>query len=461
MQAFKGRFLTALLLVFGLLGAQASRAELVATAEDTKVVYLTPLRNGLSSITLVWPIDRLAQDRVTALKAGLSSVVSGGTSSRSPYKIHEFLGLKGIRQNVSSSGRNLMLTVTAPDEVFPETLVHLENLLLEPEYSSGWYAREVQRITPGLSVRTREPENVLSEVAEFIEFEPDDARNDESGDEFRFGRPSQVILRSGNQEAERRAGKLIKKLPSAEAEWKFSFAKWAEALTGAEKRPFALPPGTIYYEDPETTEMLIQLVKAEEFENERDQIGANLLLNYIGAGQDSEMFRIIRQEMRASYDPGSDFIVMEKNRAIISLSATVEAVRWPEIYEEIRDIYENARSGNIESERLALKHEILNRRYVHNFFTAPAWGALQYLHEYPDGVRGDVRLPVFEALETASLTEVITNSDAHLPPLEDFLLVLIGGGMAPTEALKSKGYCALPENTPLSFCLDMLSNGEN
>ncbi|WP_245227243.1 hypothetical protein [Parasedimentitalea maritima] len=258
MRAFRYLFASALLLFLCLLPAQQARAdqaraELVASTGKTDFAYLTPLRNGLSAITLVWSIDRPTQDRITTLTASLSSIVSGGTSSRSPYEISTFLRLKGVRQNISSNGSNLLLTISAPEDVFPETLVHLENLLLKPEYSKGWYARELQEISPENSSKTRRPSDVLDEVSYLLAFEPDDAATVESYGQFRFGRPSQAILRSGDPKVERRATQLINKLPKAKVEWEWPFASWANALTGIEKHPFALPTGTIHFADPNST----------------------------------------------------------------------------------------------------------------------------------------------------------------------------------------------------------------
>ncbi len=458
MQTLKGKFVSALLVVLCLLSAQQVRAELVATSGDTKIATLSPLQNGLSALTIVWPIDHSTKEFVDALLAGLVSVVTGGTSSRSSYEIREFLRSKGITQSINVIGRNLLLTISAPDEVFPETLIHLENLLLEPEYSKGWYARELQKFNLENSIRTRRPSDVLSEVVSFLEYEPDDAAAVGSNGEFRFGRPSQVILRSEDQEVERRTRRLVTKLP--QAEWELPFAKWAEALIGVDERSFALPAGTIHFMDPNSTEMLILFVKAEEFEDEGDQIGTNLLMDYIGANQGSEMFRIIRQEMRAAYDPRTDFIAVNKNEAIISLSATVEASKWPEVYDRIRDIYESARSGRIEQEGLDIQYDILGRRYYYDFFNDPVWGVQHYLHEYPTGADDTISFSLFDAFATVSLAEIVANSETNLPPLEDFLLVLIGGGIAPTEPLMSKGYCALPSDTPLSYCLEALSNDQ-
>jgi peptidase M16-like protein len=459
MQAFKRQFVSALLVVLCLLSAQQVRAELVTTTGDTKFASLIPLRNGISAITLVWPIDPLTKDRANALIAGLSSVVSGGTSSRSAYEIDAFLNIKGIEQNVSTNGRNLLLTVSAPDEVFPETLTHLENLLLEPEYSRGWYARELQKIRLKNSSNTGRPSDVLNEVAYTLMYEPNDETVDGSDGEFRFGRPSQAILRSGDQKNKSLAIRLVNELPKAK--WEFRIAKWATALTGVEERSFDLPVGTIHFADLDSTEMLILFVKAEEFKDEGDQVGANLLMDYIGDNSGSEMFRIIRQEMRAAYDPRSDFVVMNKNRSIISLRATVEAEKWPEVHGTMREIYENTRAGKIDRAGLEIQQDRLKRSYSSLLFSNPVWGAQHYLNEYPAGADGTISLPIFEALETVSLDKVVANSEAHLPPLEDFLLILIGGGIAPTEALKSNGYCALPKNTPLNYCLDVLSNTLN
>lgn len=458
MQAFKPRIAATLLMVLCLLPAQQVQAELIATNE-TRFVSLIPLRNGLSAITLVWPVDPKTQGRVTALKAGLASVVAGGTSSRSPSDIDAFLRIKGVEQNISTNGRDILLTVSAPDDVFPETLVHLENLLLESNYSRGWYERELQAVSPKISSTTGRPSDILNEVAHFLAYAQDDETDAGNGDEFRFGRPAQIILRSGDKEVERRAIRLFNKLPTAK--WKLSLGKWAAVLTGADERPFSLPAGIIHLADPSSTEMLILFVKAEEFKDEDDQIGANLLMDYIGGKQGSEMFRIVRQEMRAAYDPHSDFIVMDKNRSFMSLSATVEAERWPEIHGKITEIYEDARAGKIDRAGLEIQLDLLRKTYSSLLFSNPSWGAQHYLNEYPEGVKGTIELPIFDALETASPDRIIADSEAHLPPLDDFLLILIGGGVAPAETLKSKGYCALPKHTPLGTCLDVLSNTLN
>lgn len=458
MQTLKRLLACALLLTLGLLSAQPVRAELVASS-GAKIVTLTPLRNGLSSIALSWPIEPLTQDRVSALMAALSSVVTGGTSTRSAHDIEAFLRLKGIEQTISTNGKSLLLTVSAPDDVFPETLVHLQNLLLEANYAPGWYARELQDLALKESVKTGRPEDVLNEVAHFLAFEPGGDTASEADGTIRFGLPEQIIMRSGNEVVERRAIGLLRQLPRAK--WTLQISKWAASVVGADERPFSLPAGTIHFADPGSSEMLILFVKAEEFDDASDQVGANLLMDYIGGNQGSEMFRIIRQDMRAAYDPRSDFIVMDKDKALVSLSATVEAGKWPEVHGKIREIYERVRAGKIDRAGLDIQHDLLRRRHYGQFFNNPVWGAQQYLNAYPSGTSGAIRLPVVDALDALDLDQILAAPETHLPPLDDYLLILIGGGSAPTDAQKTRGHCALPKNTPLRHCLDALAGTVN
>ncbi|WP_208998028.1 hypothetical protein [Pseudovibrio sp. FO-BEG1] len=459
MQIFKRSLITSILVVLCLISAQRVHAELIASNDRANFSYLSPLRNGLSAITLVWPIDPPTQSRATALLAGLSSVMIGGTTSRSAYEVDTFRRTKGFQHKLSIDGRDLLLTISAPPQVFPEALEYLEELLLKSEYSKGWYEREFEKFSLRNSSKTGRPSDVINEIFHFLSFGSDDVANDGSEGDIRFGQPSQVILRGGDEDVQRRVAQLLMKLPTKK--WGFRLTDWASALTGAEEQSSALPSGTIHFADPDSTEMLILLVKAEEFEDEGAQIGANLLVDYIGDNSGSEMFRIIRQEMRAAYEPRSNFIVLGKNKAIISLSATVEAKKWPEIYGTMKAIYENTRAGKVDLSGLKVQHDRLNNTYVSQFFTSPVWGVKHYLHEYPDGAEGTINLPLFMVLENAPLNKIIASSEEYLPPLDDFLLILIGGGDAPSEKLKSKGYCALPKNTSLSFCLDALSQVSN
>ena len=441
------------------MAAKPALAELIAHGDGTRVTYLEPLRTGVSALTFVWTLNEPSFDRVAAVQAGLASTLSGGTETRTSYEINSYKREKGIKHQIATNGPHLTLTVSAPNDVFPETLIHLENILLEPVYTLDWYARELENSKPVQSTLTRRPAHVLSEVANYLHFQTDDSDTQPSTAHYRFGRPAQAILRSGDQEVQQRTNRLIHKLPLGPKGWTPPLKKWTEALFGDED--VTLPKGVIHFEDPQSTEMLILFVKAQEFAEETDQVATNLLVNYVGDGQGSELFRVIRQEMRASYDPQSNFVVMGKKQALFSFSATVEASRWPEIHSRIDELYANVRQGDIDLRGLNVLKNNLNRIYFESFFNDAVWGLRHYLNEYPEGTEGVIKLPLFQAFGAVTVDGVAKASDSLLPPLDDYLLILIGGGAAPTEALKSQGYCALPRNTDLSHCLKQLSAAQN
>ncbi len=461
MRQIKAKLAAAWLTFFIILLATTARADLIATSQDTKVAYLVPLRNGLSAITLVWDMGQPNQARVAHLKAALSSTAFGGTSSRSASAVYNYLRLKGISQTTTTNGNKLLLTVTAPNEVFAETLVHLENTLLEPAFTEAWYARELESTRLSLSSKTRRPGDVLNEIAYFLDYAPAASDSNQVFKKTRLGRPEQVILRSGDKEVERRAHRLVKKLPGAPAKIGLPFARWAKALGGGNTPSFSLPKGIIHLPDPSASETLILLVKATELKNAEAVVGANLLVDYLGANQGSEMFRILRQDMRAAYAPRSDFFTMDKNQAILALSATVAASNWPAILDTMQDIYSNTRAGMVKASELKLQHQRASQDFGSHFFNRPVWAVRQLLYEFPNGTRDSISLPVFAALETASVDTVIAKAATYLPPIDEFLLILVGGGPAPTEAQKFEGYCSLPLNTPLSHCLQSLSEEQN
>jgi len=456
------RALTAVLLLsLGTFSAPQARAELIAANHKTDTVYLHPLRNGLSALTLVWPLGQVTEDRALALQAGLRSVLFGGTASRSPQDVVEYIRVKGIRQSVSTTRRHLLLTITAPKEVFPETLVHLENLLMEPTYTSGWYQRERETVRYAHATLSRNPDDVRAELQGYLSHQAGEADPAELGPTFRFGRPSQAILRSGDPVVEQRLAKLLSKLSQPAIGVRITLPKWLESRLDRKRFPFELPTGTIHFQDPTSSEMLIILARAEVFEDEPQMVGANLLMNHIGASANSDMFRILRQEMRASYDPRSYFDIVDKNRAVLLLSATVKADNWPRIYDEIGEIYQSTHSGNVPTSILTLLHQDAQKLFIERFFHNPIWSVNQLLREFPNGVKGNVVLPIIDAIDDASPRDIIANADSHLPPLDDYLLILIGGGPAPTAELRSNGYCTLPPNTPLKHCLTQLATVAN
>lgn len=413
------------------------------------------MRNGLTSLTLAWKIENPTEARVAALKAGLLSVAAGGTSSRTAFEIEQFLGEKGIFQTVAQTDQFILLTISAPSEVFPETVVHLENLLLEPTYSSDWYdrARERERRFP--SSQRRRPAEVLAEVATLMTFPTQEVgRQPETEGRLLFGRPHHAIVRTEDEEIERRIGRLLSKLPTAA--WELPFAQWAKLLT-ERKEIEALPKGVIHLADPDASEMMILFVHYGELATPKAHIGAQALMDYIGANQGSEMFRIIRQEMRAAYDPRSNFVVPAQNHGLLSFSATVKDSNWQQVFARMQEIYTSTRAGAINIAGLETQVQQLQRQYFNKFFFEPGWAAKEYLKEYPEGSSGQISIELFSAVDAAEAGEIARNAPSYLPPLDEFLIILMGGGAAPVGSIVSNGYCKLPKNSFLSLCISELS----
>ncbi|NRB35158.1 MAG: hypothetical protein HRU31_10495, partial [Rhodobacteraceae bacterium] len=274
---------------------------------------------------------------------------------------------------------------------------------------------------------------------------------------FTFGRPHQVILRSEDEVVRQRTVDLIRKLPAPSGSVFGRLGTWLADKAAGAGPDMRLPRGVIHVADPDSSEMLIMLVAARDFGSSKSLLGAHILTDYIGGSQGSEMFRIIRQEMRAAYDPRSDFAMIGPTQAVIGFSATVEASAWPEIYATITDMYQRVRQGGATPEGLELQKQRLDSRFYRKFFFDPVWGMTQYLWEYPTGQAGEIRFPLFEAFATVTPQTMRREAETLLPPLDDFLLVLIGGGPAPSEDLTAQGYCQLSKGAPLQACLADLS----
>lgn len=451
MHWIKRCFATALIALALPMMPSTGAAEQLVASSSSRMVYLNPLRNGLSAVTLVYPMQSTSLDQVFAMTAGLKSVLSGGTAQLTPFEALTFLQVNGIRFDVTSEQSNMLLTMTAPAENFSKALRHLDALLSNPRFPQGWYRRELARIQPVLVRKNKRPDSVIAALARALHYPVLEGAQDSATQSFRFGKPQQAIVRSGNEEDKKQLEAFLRALPERKRSLFSLFANLGS------NRPFTLPRGMIHIEDAGSSEMLILLVKARQFEDEEEQIAANLLMNYMGAHQGSEMFRIIRQELRAAYSPKSHFNAMGKNRALMGLSATVAAQEWPEIYERMRKIYTDTQAGEISASGLETVHKRLIRGFEQFFATNAVWGAQQYLREYPRGATGTITLPLFQALGRADPAAVRQSANAALPPLEDYLVILLGSGPAPSAALKAQGYCALPRTQALRYCLDKLA----
>ena len=109
--------------------------------------------------------------------------------------------------------------------------------------------------------------------------------------------------------------------------------------------------------------------RIQEFDTVTEQAQVDTLYKYMGYGPGSEMFRIVRQERRASYDPRSHFAQIGERLAITGLSATVPATDWPEIHGVIAQIYDDVRAGKNDQQGFEDSHNsMLNSRLLHTSY---------------------------------------------------------------------------------------------
>ncbi len=448
--------LTALtLLCSTFLIAPQAQAELLAAKDSARLVSLTPLRNGTSAVTLAWSMARQTQQDVFAYRSALLSILSAGVDGKTAFEAENYRSLLGMRVNVSFENSYLMLTVTSPNESFPDAIVHLAELMKKDDFSMAWYNRSLESSSPTPAAITRRPRAVVAALDRYLSY-PDLQGADLAQRRVRFGMPQHVIARAENATHIWRVQSFVRALPRAQADAASDSGKPAPS-----NRPTSLPRGTLYIADISASEMMIMLVKSHDFARESDQIAANILTDYIGGSQGSEMFKIIRQELRAAYNPSSTFEVLGKNKAISAYSATVAADEWPTLLERMKQIYSETKAGTVTQTGLKYVLSRLNRHFGNQFSTNAVWGVRNYLRQYPNGASGQITLPLFQAVVDADTAKIAQNTDRHLPDIEEYLLILIGGGAPPSAALRANGYCTQTFTQPLSVCLEQLSQAQN
>lgn len=419
--------------------------ELLASKTSPQFATLRPLSNGLSALSLMWPLNSLAENRIEASHAGLATIVGGSTSTMSAFEAETYREINGIGFGITTLPQHIMLTITAPNDTFKDGLTHLRELLTSAEFSRAWYARQSVQQRPLLATKTRRPGNVMGVLLDFMLFPKEDDGTDVSGITFRFGMPSHVVLRAKDESTRSAVNTLLRGLPVQANDVSYPSVVTTD-----------LPKGVIFAPDPDSLETLMYVIKAESFADETDMVGANLLMDYMGVNQGSEMFRIIRQELRAAYSPASDFEQIGKNRAVMGMSATVVSEEWPDILSEMQGIYTRVRDGDATDQGLSNNKRRLINGLEHQFATNARWGATQYMGEYTNGASGQIKFPLFGAIVNADFKKARKNAKDHLPPFEDYLVILIGGTIPPPKAMKANGYCEQPLSKPLRHCLTQL-----
>lgn len=418
--------------------------ELLASKDAPEYASLRPLTNGLSAVSLMWPLNSIAENRVKATYAGLATIISGATQDMTAFEAETFREIKNITFDVTALQAHIMLTMTAPSDYFIASINHLDELFKNPKFSHDWYARHILQQHPGLVTKTRRPENIMSLLNTFVFFPKKDDGLDTSKRSFRFGMPSHIVLRSKTN-VKPEIDTFLQSLPMQD-----SYAPVPTPIIND------LPKGVIFAPDPGSKETLIYLIKTKTFDNYGDFVSANLLMDYMGAYQGSEMFRVIRQELRAAYNPTSNFEQIGKNRAILGMSATVLSREWPNILTAIEGIYKNIQRGMATDQGLNNNKRRLLGSFDYHLNTNPLWGASQYMNEYTDGAMGLINFPLLRAVANASLERVRREAKDHLPPFSEYLIILIGGTNPPVQAMRTLGYCEQPLSEPLHYCLTKL-----
>lgn len=435
---------SALVALMCLAAPSFAQEEFLASKTSPQFANLRPLTNGLSAVSFMWPLNSLAENRIEATHAGLATTINSPTPDLTPFEAETFREIQGIRFGITTLPAHIMLTLTAPADSFSDGLAHMANLLISSEFSQDWYARQTVQQRPLLATKTRRPDNVMGVLTDFVLFPEEDDETDTSNRSFRFGMPSHVVLRSEEDVADQLSA-ILRVLPLQTADVTLP----TPVITD-------LPNGVIFAPDPDSRETLMYVIKTETFKDYDDFVGANLLMDYIGANQGSEMFRVIRQELRAAYNPASDFEQIGKNRALMGLSATVLSDDWPMILDQFETIYTGIQNGDATDQGLNNNKRRLLGSLDYRLSTNPRWGATQYMDEYADAAPGRITFPLFRAIVDSDFKTVRSNAKDHLPPFDDYLVILIGGTNPPPDAMRAQGYCEQTLSKPLRYCLNQM-----
>ena len=222
--------------------------------------------------------------------------------------------------------------------------------------------------------------------------------------------------------------------------------------------PRPIPSGVIFMEDDDANEALVFVADGQSFADHNDMALANTVYRYMGYGAGSEMFTILRQEKRASYDPQSHFTEVAKQYAVMGLSANVEASKWYESYQTMAEIYSKARGGGNSQQGLEdSKNQMINVM-IYDLRRTPNYLVERYLEDYPYAPpNGRVSLPGIGAAFDLDTTQINGRAAEVMAPIDEMLTIIIGGHTPPPEEMRANGYCELERGQPLRVCLEKLS----
>jgi hypothetical protein len=422
------------------------------TLVDDNATYLTEfttLTKGMAAATLIWALNADTNDQSRALQAVLSAKISGGTDKLSARQASDFRTINNVDMTIGATPTHLFFTVQSPQENFQEVLAHTNEILRAPGVNENWLRRQNRAYREISSTRLRTPELLEAELTDYALFTGDAPVLDtEKLTTEVLRRPNQVVLNAQEYEFGDSADILLEGLLSFDA-----------SLNDAPAKPKRkLPSGIIHMPDEAASETLIFMGTIQEFDSVTHQAQTDTLYKYMGYGPGSEMFRIVRQEKRASYDPRSHFTQIGEQLAFTGLSATVPSDSWPEIHGVMSQIYNDTRAGKNTEQGLENSRNSMLNAMISDLRREPQWIVERYLELYPTKPpQNTIRLDLLNASFQMEPSQLNSIASEVLPDPSEFVTVIIGGAPDPTMGADPSGYCELPINESIEYCLDKLS----
>jgi hypothetical protein len=423
---------------------------------DTKinddVSYVTEfatLNNNVASVSLVWALNSQTKEQNRILQAFLAAKLNGPIGNKSVGEVIDFRIINDINFSIDATPKHLILTMQSPKESFHTAVKHTNQILKNFEINDIWLKRKRHSFRNISSTQLRTPEILENELVDYVLFTGNNkilTKKNISSEILR--RPNQIILNARDFDFDDISNILLEGLPTY------------DAILNNEinKPPYKLPTGVIHLEDKKSTETLIFIGTVQNFESLIHQAESNTLYKYMGYGAGSEMFRIVRQEKRASYDPRSHFSQIGEKLAFIGLSATVGSDRWDEIYSLMFDIHNNTRMGLNTSKGLKNSHNTVINELISNLRRKPNWLVKRYLELHPEQPpKASINLELIDASFDVSVSELNNKAINILSDPSRLISIIIGGKINPKIKKDSTSYCQLPKKKPLEFCLKKLS----
>ena len=440
-------------IIFILIGIYFSVTSVFADEQiNDEISYVTEfasLNNNIAAASLVWTLNTQTKEQSRKLQAFLAAKISGPIGNKSVREIIDFRIINDINFSIEATPKHLILTVQSPKENFKIAAQHANEILQNNVINNIWLKRKNHSYRNISSTQLRTPELVESELINYVLYTGTVKALEKDMINLEISRrPNQIILNAKDFDFEEVPNILLKGLTNYDA-----------ILNNEPVKPFFdLPNGIIHLADEKSSETLIFAGTVQKFKTLSHQAEANTLFKYMGYGAGSEMFRIIRQEKRASYDPRSHFTQISDQLALTGLSATVASEKWSEIYNLIFDIYNNTRLGLNTEKGMKNSYNTMINELISNLRRKPNWLVKRYLELHPNKPPDTfINLKLIDASFELSLPEINIMAKEILPEPSKLISIIIGGKINSKIKDNNKFYCQLPKNQPIEFCLKKLS----